>query len=70
MRITLRWEKAVTHHLIALLGCGGVCAVCIHSFWHYAAQFDDGAGEVRPLLLALFVGGVFLAGWMMALIRR
>src|SRR5712692_1508631 len=37
--------------LVALLGCGGVRAVRVGGVWHHAAQFDDGAGALRSLLL-------------------
>src|SRR5258708_1746121 len=50
MRITLRWEKS-RDQLVALLGCGGVRAGCVGGVWHHAAQFDDGAGALRSLLL-------------------
>ncbi len=51
MPITSRWGRNREHQLIAFLGGGGVRVVCVHCFWHHAAEYDDGAGEVRGLLL-------------------
>src|SRR6266849_10399450 len=51
MRITSRWGRNREHQLVALLGCGGVRAVRVGGLRHHAAQFDDGAGALRSLLL-------------------
>src|SRR6266849_11042903 len=48
MRITSRWGRNREHQLVALLGCG---AVRVGGLRHHAAQFDDGAGALRSLLL-------------------
>src|SRR5208282_513837 len=63
MRITLRWGRNRDHQLVALLGCSGVRVVRVGGFRHHAAQFDDGDGEVRPLLLR-YVRGRSLCGGM------
>jgi len=44
-------EKAVTITLSHFSAAVVFALFASTVFWHYAAQFDDGAGEVRPLLL-------------------
>ena len=51
MPITSRWGRNRDHQLVAFLGCGRVRPLRFRGLWDHAAQFGDGAVEVRPLLL-------------------
>src|ERR1700690_592083 len=62
MRITLRWGKSREYQPFPLHGGGGVRAFRVDRLRHHAAQFDDSAGEVRPLLLRPLRGWGFCRG--------
>ncbi len=51
MRITLRWGRSRDHQLVALFGCSGVRVVRVGGLRHHAAQYDEGTGTLRFLLL-------------------
>jgi len=63
MRITLHWGRNRDHQLVPLFGGGSVRAVRVGGLRYHAAQHDDGAGEVRPLLLR-HVRRRSFCGWM------
>src|SRR5271166_17506 len=62
MRITLRWGRSRDYQPVAFHGRGGVCAVRIGGLRHHATQLDDGAGEIRVVLLRAVCRGSFSGG--------